>query len=198
MHLFNWLTCFTLYTIGVSAKVLLDNFIVVHSILFYFELIFFRVCVFVVAGNFRSSAQALRTKYLERTQQTQEVVKHLLEYSKRDIWRCDPNHYTIGTYEEVTNFLQGYLDNEVNLNPDGTCQNTCTDYTLSENYRCYDGTYCAQKPEGTQRDHAVCKGKVVNCEFLGSDLNICSSVRVGISESNQFLLTQYMNVFSFV
>lgn len=139
---------------------------------------FFIAFLSFVSGNFRSSAQTLRAKYLERTQQTQEIVKHLLEYSKRDIWRCDPNHYSIGTYEEVTNFLQGYLDNEVNLNPDGTCQNTCSDYTLSENYQCYDGTYCAQKPEGKQRDRAICKGKVVNCEFLGSDLNICSSVRV--------------------
>lgn len=167
MHLCNLLICFTLYIIEVngSARIFHWNF-------------FFIAFLSFVSGNFRSSAQTLRTKYLERTQQTQEIVKHLLEYSTRDIWRCDPNHYSVGTYEEVTNFLQGYLDNEVNLNPDGTCQNTCSDYSLSENYQCYDGTYCAQKPEGKQRDRAICKGKVVNCEFLGSDLNICSSVSV--------------------
>lgn len=113
---------------------------------------------------------------MDRTHQTQDIVKNLLEYSKRDIWRCDPNHYTVGTYEEVTNFLVGYLDNEVNLNEDGTCQNTCEDYRVTKNYRCYDGTYCASKPEGSERDQAVCKGDIVNCEFLGSDLNICSSV----------------------
>lgn len=127
-------------------------------------------------GNFRSQAQAMRSKYLDRTHQTQDIVRHLLEYSKRDIWRCDPTHYTVGTYEEVTNFLVGYFDNEVNLNPDGTCQNTCEDYRLTENYRCYDGTYCAMKPEGAERDRATCKGNVVDCQFLGSDLNICSTV----------------------
>lgn len=45
---------------------------------------------FPTAGNFRSAAQSLRAKYLERTQHTQDIVKHLLQYSKRDVWRCDP------------------------------------------------------------------------------------------------------------
>lgn len=85
--------------------------------------------------------------------------------------------FNSGTYEEVTNFLNGYLDNEVNLNDQQTCQNTCEDYRLTENFGCFEGTYCAQKPEGSERDRAVCKGKIVNCEFLGADLNICSSVR---------------------
>lgn len=104
------------------------------------------------------------------------MVKKLLQTSNRDIWRCDPNHYSIGTYEEVTNFLRGYMDNEVNLNPDGTCRNTCNDYKVTENYQCYDGTYCAQKPEGPERDRVRCRGTVVDCQFIGSDLNVCSSV----------------------
>lgn len=105
------------------------------------------------------------------------MVKNLLETSKRDIWRCDPNHYSVGNYETITNFLQGYVDNEVNLNPDGTCQNACSDYRTTENYGCYDGTYCAQKPEGAERDRVVCKGTIVDCQFIGSDLNVCSTVR---------------------
>lgn len=144
---------------------------------------------FIASGNFRSSAQTLRTKYLDRTHQTQDIVRHLLEYSRRDIWRCDPNHYTVGTYEEVTNFLQGYIDNEVNLNPEGTCQNTCNDYKITENYgHCYDGTYCALKPAGAERDRAVCKGKIVNCEFLGSDLNVCSSVSNALWKQTQIYI----------
>lgn len=140
-----------------------------------FAIIYLFICRLV--GSFRKEAKALRTKYLEHTQQTQENVRNYLAYSKRDIWRCDPNHYTIGTYEEVTNFLNGYVDNEVNLNQDDTCQTTCEDYKVTENYGCFDGTYCAQKTAGSERDRATCKGKVVNCEFLGADLNICSSVR---------------------
>lgn len=139
---------------------------------------FFSCCYSLArAGSFRRDAQALRTKYLEHTRQTQENVRNYLAYSNRDIWRCDPNHYTIGTYEEVTNFLNGYLDNEVNLNQEQTCQNTCDDYRVTENFGCFEGTYCAQKTEGAERDRAICKGKVVGCQFVGSDLNVCSSVR---------------------
>ncbi|XP_031620531.1 uncharacterized protein LOC116339051 isoform X2 [Contarinia nasturtii] len=126
-------------------------------------------------GNFRKQAQDLRDKYLDRTRQTQDIVRHLLENSKRDIWRCDPNHYTVGTYEEVTNFLQGYIDNEVNLNEESTCQNTCEDYKATKNYRCFDGTYCALKSEGAERDRATCKGKIVDCQFMGNDLNVCTT-----------------------
>lgn len=55
----------------------------------------------------------------------------------------------MGTFEQVTEFLGGVIDNEVNLNPDGTCQNTCEDYKITKNHICYDGTYCADIPEGT-------------------------------------------------
>lgn len=128
-------------------------------------------------GNFRSAAQALRTKYLDRGHETQELVKNLLNNSKRDIWRCDPNRFGVGTFEEVTNFLQGYVDNEVNLNEEQTCRNTCSDYTSTKNYFCTDGTYCGQKEAGVERERARCNGRVVGCQFIGSDLNVCSNVR---------------------
>lgn len=127
-------------------------------------------------GNFRNAAEALRTKYLDQSHETQGLVKNLLNNSMRDIWRCDPNRFSIGMYEEVTNFLQGYIDNEVNLNAEETCQNTCSDYQSTRSYGCTDGTYCAQKAEGAERDRARCNGRVVDCQFLGSDLNVCSNV----------------------
>lgn len=136
--------------------------------------------VILFIGSFRRDAQNLRAKYLEHIRQTQENVRNYLAYSKRDIWRCDPIHYTVGTYEEVTNFLNGYIDNEVNLNREQTCSTTCEDYRVTENYGCFDGTYCAQKEDGSERDRAICKGKIVNCEFLGADLNVCSSVRQNV------------------
>lgn len=127
-------------------------------------------------GNFRNAAQALRTKFLDRTHEQQELAKNLLNNAKRDIWRCDPNRFAVGTYEEVINFLQGYVDNEVNLNEEATCRNTCSDYTATKNHFCYEGTYCGQKPEGAERDRARCNGRVVDCQFLGSDLNMCTNV----------------------
>lgn len=127
-------------------------------------------------GNFRSVSQSLRTKFLDRTRESQALVKQLLANSKRDIWRCDPLHFSIGTFEEVTNLLQGYVDNEENLNEEETCRNTCGDYKVTQNYGCADGTYCGQKAAGAERDRARCNGKVVDCQFLGSDMNVCSNV----------------------
>lgn len=187
MHLFNWLICSTQCTIEVI------NFIT--GLFFYLSSLHFGHFLFaLISGNYRQTASKLRADYLDRTHQTQDIVKHFLEYSKRDIWRCDPNRYTVGTYEEVTNFLQGYLDNEVNLNPENSCQSTCEDYKVTDNYGCFEDTYCALKPE-KERERAICKGKIVNCEFLGSDLNVCSSVRLKKIDEKSPILNKLKHFF---
>lgn len=99
-----------------------------------------------------------------------------MDTASRDIWKCDPRQYSIGTYEEVTNFMQGVVENEVNMNKENDCKNSCPDYKVAENHVCFNGTYCAQQPEGGERDRSVCRGKIVDCEFIGSDLNVCKSV----------------------
>lgn len=128
------------------------------------------------AGNFRSSGQQLREKYLERTKLVQQKVKFLMDTSSRDTWKCDPRQYSVGTYEQVTNFMQGYIENEGNMNGDNDCKTSCSDYRLAENHMCFNGTYCAQQPEGAERDRSICRGKIVDCEFIGSDFNVCKSV----------------------
>lgn len=75
----------------------------------------------------------------------------------------------------MTRLLQGYIDNEVNLNPINDCKKTCSDHKLTSNEICYNGTYCAQEPKEVQ-DARKCKGVVVDCDFVGSDLTICPSV----------------------
>lgn len=130
----------------------------------------------MLSGNFRGSGQLLREKYLERAKLVQQKVKFLMDTASRDTWKCDPRQYSVGTYEEVTNFLQGYLDNEVNLNQENDCKNSCPDYKLAEHHMCHNGTYCAQQPEGAERDRSICRGKIVDCDFFGSDLNVCKSV----------------------
>lgn len=121
-------------------------------------------------------ATALRQKYVDRTHLVQQHVKTILENAKRETYKCDPNTWAIGTYEQVTNFLQGYIDNEVNLNPVNDCKKSCPDYTYTEHYNCYNGTYCAQQPNEKEKEMSICRGKVLDCKFIGSDLNICKSV----------------------
>lgn len=99
-----------------------------------------------------------------------------MDTASRDTWKCDPRQYSVGTYEAVTNFMQGYLENEGNMNGNNDCKASCSDYHLAENHMCFNGTYCAQQPEGPERDRSICRGKIVDCEFIGSDFNVCKSV----------------------
>lgn len=76
--------------------------------------------------------------------------------------------------EMITGFLQGFVDNEINLNREQTCKNTCDDYKIARQYGCHNDTLCAI-PLKNQRINK-CKGVLRNCEFVGSDLEICPSV----------------------
>ncbi|KAJ6637237.1 hypothetical protein Bhyg_09967 [Pseudolycoriella hygida] len=122
-------------------------------------------------------AQNLRMLFNERTIQTQERVRSLMEQSGRETWNCDlePNEYgRKGVSNQVTKLVQGYIDNEVNLNPTNDCKKECSDYTLTKNYQCYNGTLCdpARDAPGIRK----CLGNVVNCQFIEGDMKICPSV----------------------
>lgn len=80
-----------------------------------------------------------------------------------------------GLNYELTNFLQGYIDAEVNLNVDGSCALTCGDYQNTKHYACHPGTLCAElKPEN--RATIGCKGKVRGCHSLDDDISVCPGV----------------------
>lgn len=77
-------------------------------------------------------------------------------------------HFLGETYEEITQLLQGYIQNEVDLNPDGTCRENCAEYTYTKSHGCYQNLYCRQQRR--------CNGKIVNCKFVDSDMWICPAV----------------------
>jgi hypothetical protein len=72
--------------------------------------------------------------------------------------------------------VQGFVVNEVDLNPLGTCKENCGYYSYSQVYGCYQNQFCAK-----QRS---CNGKLVNCQYIDSDMWICLSV----SLTRQWLL----------
>lgn len=80
-----------------------------------------------------------------------------------------------GVTHEITNFLQGYIDAEVNLNADGSCALTCGDYQSTKHYACNLGTLCSElKPEN--RALIGCKGKVRGCHNLDDSISVCPAV----------------------
>uniref|UniRef100_A0AAR5PBK7 Uncharacterized protein n=1 Tax=Dendroctonus ponderosae TaxID=77166 RepID=A0AAR5PBK7_DENPD len=119
-------------------------------------------------GNFTKESQHSRERFQERTNNAVESVKRAMQKVSRELWKCDPKKHVKGeTYEEITNLLQGYVQNEVDLNPDGTCSENCAEYTYTKSHGCYQNLYCRQ-----QRS---CSGKIIDCRFFDSDMWICNA-----------------------
>lgn len=74
----------------------------------------------------------------------------------------------------ITGFLQGFVDNEINLNRELTCKNTCEDYRVTRQYGCHNDTPCGFSVKNQRI--SKCKGILRECEYIGSDLEICPSV----------------------
>lgn len=69
------------------------------------------------------------------------------------------------TYDQITRLLQGYIENEVDMNPDGTCRENCPYYTLTRNYGCFKDQFCAKQ--------TPCKGRIIDCQYIDSDMMVC-------------------------
>lgn len=72
------------------------------------------------------------------------------------------------TYAQVTRLLQGYIENEVDMNADGTCRDNCAYYTLATRHGCFKEQFCAKQP--------VCNGRIIDCQYIDSDMWVCPAV----------------------
>ncbi|CAH0715851.1 unnamed protein product, partial [Brenthis ino] len=121
-------------------------------------------------GNYTQEASLTRRRYGERTTKTAAAARSALAMARRDMYRCDPSEHKRGeTYEEVTRLLQGYIENEVDMNPDNTCKENCAYYTVAENHGCFKDQFCAKQTK--------CKGRIIDCNYIDSDMFICQAGR---------------------
>lgn len=66
----------------------------------------------------------------------------------------------------MTRLLEGYIANEADISVDSQCWQTCDHYSYAQHRRCYDhAENCAVDPP--------CEGKILNCDFVDSDMWIC-------------------------
>lgn len=65
--------------------------------------------------------------------------------------------------------MQGYIDNEINLNGEQNCDGTCSDYKSAQNHQCQNGTMCAHGNFARTR----CMGDVFDCNTIDSDGTAC-------------------------
>lgn len=111
----------------------------------------------------------MRERFNERVLKTQILLRKVMERADRSVWRCDPTHHVESeTYVTVTRLLQGYIENEVDMNVDNTCRENCAAYQYTESSGCFKELYCARQPK--------CSGKLLNCQFFDSDMWVCASV----------------------
>ncbi|XP_077254812.1 chemokine-like protein orion isoform X1 [Temnothorax americanus] len=120
--------------------------------------------------NFNEEIQTLKHQYAIRTSETLRAVKTAMAFAPRSLWRCDPNvHKLDETYTELKQLFQGFIVNEVDLNTHATCKENCVYYGYSKMYGCYQNQFCAKQRQ--------CNGKILNCEYIDSDMWICPSDR---------------------
>ncbi|KAH8420530.1 hypothetical protein KR009_011112 [Drosophila setifemur] len=119
-------------------------------------------------GNFTQEAELMRGDYEKRTERTLKLLKDVMMRADRIVYRCDPpKHVAKVTYDEVTRLLQGYVENEVDLNNDESCRETCSFYQMTRTEGCFKDKYCANQPR--------CSGRLYNCQFIDSDMWVCPS-----------------------
>nr|ARK19989.1 venom protein [Ampulex compressa] len=134
-------------------------------------------------SNFTEEMELVKDQYAARTSETLRAVKTAMAFAPRDLWRCDPRKHKLDeTYTELKQLFQGYIVNEVDMNADNTCRENCAYYSYARVYGCYQNQYCANQRK--------CNGKLLNCEYIDSDMWICPSDK---SSSRRYEYIEYEN-----
>ncbi|XP_017481311.1 PREDICTED: uncharacterized protein LOC108370494 isoform X1 [Rhagoletis zephyria] len=121
-------------------------------------------------GNFTQEVDLMRMDFEKRTERTLKLLREVMRRADRIVWRCDPAKFVRGkNYDEVTRLLQGYIENEVDLNKEETCRETCDFYQSTRSEGCFKDLYCARQPR--------CSGKLYHCTFVDSDMWVCPASR---------------------
>lgn len=152
------------------------------------------------SSEYRNQSIVYREHFRRINDNVRKVFKSKMHEANRLIWMCDPDDFTSllnwhlfhikryglkcvslpdtapGVSHQITNFLQGYVDAEVNLNAEGSCALTCSDYQNTKHHACNADTLCAGlKPEN--RSIIGCKGKVRGCHGIDDNISVCPAVR---------------------
>lgn len=88
---------------------------------------------------------------------------------------CENDLFFSVSYTEITNFVQGYIENEVNFNQEGSCAGTCSDYRLTHQHGCANSTMC--HINYLDKNKTRCDGQIRSCQFVESDMFLCPNVR---------------------
>jgi len=118
--------------------------------------------------DYTSKLEATKKNFNEESSEETQRLLDIMPSLSRTFRHCDPETNVEGeTYLEVYGFLQGYIENEVDLNVDRSCKSECSAYTYTKSEGCLADTFC----ENQNR----CKGKIFDCETYDSHATVCMS-----------------------
>jgi len=117
-------------------------------------------------GNFTVEEERARQKFELQAKEKMESIKLVLPQMSRDYFMCDPQVQEEGeTFLQVTRLLQGYIENEVDMNPSQKCTSQCSSFNYAESTSCFKDLFCAKQPQ--------CKGRIFDCQFFHADAWVC-------------------------
>ena len=123
---------------------------------------------FLFLGDSSHVANLLRNDFEQKVVKSLRVSLAIFEKAERSVWRCDPKTYDEpSTYLQITRLLQGHLENEIDLNRERTCDQTCNNYQFTEDYGCSERSVC--------RRQSKCQGKILNCFTTDENMWLCQS-----------------------
>ncbi|XP_046390048.1 uncharacterized protein LOC124158779 isoform X1 [Ischnura elegans] len=119
-------------------------------------------------GNFTLEAELMRERVEARMDEKIQAARTAMGRASQELWVCDPSHHEENeTFVQLTNVLQGHIENEVDLNPKGTCRESCGYYQYARVHDCYKDQFCKKQPK--------CNGRIFDCRFIDSDASVCLS-----------------------
>ncbi|XP_059475453.1 uncharacterized protein LOC132196671 [Neocloeon triangulifer] len=119
-------------------------------------------------GSFVGEAEVMRAKTEKRSGEKARVAREAMRKASRQVWRCDPKkHEENVTFIQLTELLQGYVQNEVDLNSKASCGENCAYYTYAKVHGCYHNQYCSKQRK--------CNGRVFSCQYIDADSWVCPS-----------------------
>jgi len=124
-------------------------------------------------GNFTVESEMARGDFERRVVEKAQAARSVLSRLPTWTWKCDPsgrNHRENETFIQFTEVLQGYIVNEVDMNHDRTCKDSCSAYSNTQEKGCFDERdFCAK----AQR--ACANGRIYDCGFVEADSTVCLS-----------------------
>ncbi|KAL9917759.1 uncharacterized protein ACN427_000395 [Glossina fuscipes fuscipes] len=135
-------------------------------------------------GNYTQESTLMRQEYGRRNEKTVRLLRKTMDSADRSVWRCDPAVYKLGeTYEEITRLIQGYIENEVDMNDNRECWYTCNDYIYAKNVE--NKSFAGQEP---------CTGYLRTCRYVDSHMSVCTSAE---NSARRYEYIQYDNGITF-